>query len=119
MHDWGSGLGLHYQEPFGTEKSRIQVHQWPNEIPIGGQPAETTRIVSNYNRFLEQTDIPWLFLYASPGATAPAATADYWAERAHNVETVYIGNGLHYVQEDQPYTIGRAIADWYRRLEAN
>lgn len=107
-----------YQEPFPTEKSRIQVNQWPNEIPIAGDPAETTAIVANYNAFLEETTIPWLFLYASPGATAPAAAADYWAERAKNIETVYIGAGLHYVQEDQPYAIGRAIADWYRRLEA-
>lgn len=30
-----------------------------------------------------------------------------------------IGRGLHYVQEDQPYAIGRAISDWYRRVEAN
>ena len=106
-----------YQAPHATEKSRVQVNQWPNEIPIAGVPAETTSIVSNYNKFLEQTDIPWLFLYASPGATSPAASADYWAERAKNIETVYIGRGLHYVQEDQPYAIGRAIADWYRRID--
>ena len=108
----------YYQQPFQTEKSRVQVNQWPNEIPIAGTPAETTTIVTNYNAFLEETDIPWLFLYASPGATSPAASADYWAERAKNIETVYIGHGLHYVQEDQPYAIGRAIADWYRRIEA-
>lgn len=107
-----------YQEPFQTEKSRVQVNQWPNEIPIAGTPAETTIVITDYNRFLEETDIPWLFLYASPGATTPEAAADYWAKRAQNIETVYIGNGLHYVQEDQPYAIGRAIADWYRRLEA-
>lgn len=27
------------------------------------------------------------------------------------------GLGLHYVQEDQPFAIGRAISDWYRRIE--
>lgn len=104
-----------YQAPFQTEQSRVQVNQWPNEIPIGGEPAATTEIIGNYNAFLEETDIPWLFLYASPGATSPEAAADYWAERAQNIETVYIGHGLHYVQEDQPYAIGRAIADWLRR----
>lgn len=105
-----------YQLPHQSEKARIQVNQWPNEIPIAGEPAATTEIIANYNAFLEETDIPWLFLYASPGATSPAAAADYWAERAKNIETVYIGHGLHYVQEDQPYAIGRAIADWYRRI---
>lgn len=104
-----------YQDVHTTEKARVQVNQWPNEIPIGGEPSHTTEIVANYNAFLEETDIPWLFLYASPGATSPAAAADYWAERAQNIETVYIGHGLHYVQEDQPYAIGRAILDWMRR----
>lgn len=104
-----------YQNAHATEKARVQVNQWPNEIPIGDEPAATTEIIGNYNAFLEETEIPWLFLYASPGATSPAAAADYWAERAQNIETVYIGHGLHYVQEDQPYAIGRAIVDWMRR----
>ncbi len=108
-----------YRAPFLTEKSRIQVNQWPNEMPIGGQPAATDKIVNEYNAFLEETDIPWLFLYSTPGALNTPEVADYWAARAKNIETVYIGHGLHYVQEDQPYAIGRAIADWYRRLEAN
>ena len=108
-----------YRAPFLTEQSRIQVNQWPNEMPIGGNPAATHRIVTEYNAFLEKTDIPWLFLYATPGALNPPEAADYWAERAQNIETVYIGYGLHYVQEDQPFAIGRAISDFYRRLGRN
>ena len=46
-----------------------------------------------------------------------AQIVDWWAARAKNMETAYIGAGLHYVQEDQPYAIGRAIADWYRRID--
>ncbi len=106
-----------YRAPFQTEQSRIQVNQWPNEMPIGGEPAATDKIVSDYNAFLEETNIPWLFLYATPGALNTPEAADYWAARAQNIETVYIGHGLHYVQEDQPFAIGRAISDFYRRLE--
>lgn len=106
-----------YLKPFPTEKSRIQVNQWPNEMPIGQVPQQTHDIVTAYNAWLERTDTPWLFLYATPGALNPPAAAEYWAERAKNIETVYIGAGLHYVQEDQPYAIGRAISDWYRRLD--
>lgn len=106
-----------YRAPFQTEKSRIQVNQWPNEMPIGGEPAATTKIVSDYNAFLEETTLPWLFLYSTPGALNTPEVADYWADRAKNIETVYIGHGLHYVQEDQPYAIGRAISDWIRRTQ--
>ncbi len=106
-----------YRAPFTTKKSRIQVNQWPNEMPIGQVPQATHDIVTAYNAWLEETDIPWLFLYATPGALNPPEAAEYWASRAKNIETVYIGSGLHYVQEDQPFAIGRAISDWYRRID--
>lgn len=106
-----------YRAPFLTEKSRIQVNQWPKEMPIGQQPQATHDIITAYNAFLEETEIPWLFLYATPGALNTPEAADYWSMRAKNIETTYIGTGLHYLQEDQPYAIGRAISDFYRRVE--
>jgi len=106
-----------YREPFLEKSSRKQINQWPNQVPIGNEPASVATAVTNYNTWLLQTETPILFLYASPGALNPPQVADWWAERARNIETVYIGPGLHFVQEDQPYAIGRAISDWYRRLE--
>lgn len=106
-----------YREPFVDKLSRKAINQWPNEIPIGGVPANVVETVANYNEWLLQTDTPLLFLYATPGALNPPEIVDWWADRARNMETVYIGAGLHYVQEDQPYAIGRAIADWYRRID--
>ncbi|MEM7485250.1 MAG: haloalkane dehalogenase [Bacteroidota bacterium] len=105
-----------YQKAHKTAKSRKQVYQWPLEMPIGKKPRNVHNYVSDYNKWLEKTDVPWLFLYATPGALNPEAAADYWSKKAKNIETVYIGAGLHYVQEDQPYAIGRAISDWYRRI---
>jgi|GEM_PF-255281 len=106
-----------YLEPFQTEKSRIQVYQWPKELPINGKPAATAKIISDYNAWLEKTEIPWLFLYALPGSQSPPEAADYWEKRAKNIQITYIGRGIHYVQEDHPYAIGRAIHDWYRRVQ--
>ncbi len=106
-----------YQEPHKTVESRKQVYQWPREMPIGKKPREVYDIVTAYNKFLEEMDIPWLFFYATPGVLNPEAAADYWTARAKNIETVFIGGGLHYVQEDEPYAIGRAISDFYRRIE--
>jgi len=106
-----------YREPFQTEKSRIQVYQWPKELPINGEPAATAKVISDYNTWLEKTEIPWLYLYATPGSQNPPEAAEYWEKRAKNIQITYIGAGIHFVQEDQPYAIGRAIHDWYRRLE--
>ena len=106
-----------YREPFLEKSSRKQINQWPNQVPIGNEPASVAKVVADYNAWLLETETPLLFLYASPGALNPPEVADWWAQRAKNIETVYIGAGLHYVQEDQPYAIGRAISDWYRRLD--
>lgn len=108
-----------YREPYKTIESRTAVMQWPLEVPVGGKPATTAKYISEYNAWLEKTDTPWLFLYATPGIMSTPTVADYWTERAQNIETVYIGNGLHFVQEDHPFAIGRAISDWYRRLNAS
>jgi haloalkane dehalogenase len=107
----------YYRQPFLEKSSRKQINQWPNEMPIGGEPADVAEAVAAYNAWLLETETPLLFLYASPGALNPPELVDWWAERAKNIETVYIGAGLHFVQEDQPYAIGRAISDWYRRLD--
>ena len=100
-----------YQAPHQTEQSRIQVNQWPNEIPIAGEPSATTKIIGDYNAFLDRDDDPLVVAVRVPRCDVSCCAADYWAERARNIETVYIGHGLHHVQEDQPSAIGRAVSD--------
>ena len=40
-----------------------------------------------------------------------------WARSAlPNLETVDLGAGIHYVQEDHPDTIGREVARWAANL---
>jgi len=44
--------------------------------------------------------------------------SDTWCEQhLPNLETVHIGPGSHYVQEDNPEAIGRNVALWYHRLD--
>jgi haloalkane dehalogenase len=37
-------------------------------------------------------------------------------ERVKNIQTAFIGEGRHFIQEDQPEMIGRTLADWRRRI---
>lgn len=107
-----------YREPFQTKEGRRRVIvPWPNQIPIGNRPPHTTRVIGNYNEWLQTTDKPKLMLYARPGALNGPAAAEWMEEHAKHIETVDVGEGLHYLQEDQPEAIGRAIADWYQRLD--
>lgn len=103
-----------YRKPFLDPASRPLLAWWPSQMPIGGVPANTHNIVSQYNDWLRDTETPWLLLYASPGVLNPEPVAEYWSANAQNVKTLSIGAGLHYVQEDQPHRIGQVISDWYR-----
>ncbi len=33
-----------------------------------------------------------------------------------NIETVDIGKGIHYLQEDNPHLIGEELASWYKAI---
>ena len=46
----------------------------------------------------------------------PPPVVEVCKENFSNLETVDIGPGLHYLQEDNPHLIGEQIAEWYARL---
>jgi len=106
-----------YREPFVDPASREPVYRWPNELPIGGQPQAMDTLIRTIGVWLAEIDLPKLHLYAAPGAVNPPEIAELFAEHLDNIETAFVGPGLHYIQEDQPEAVGRAIADWLRRLD--
>lgn len=105
-----------YLEPFKTVASRKAIRVWPTQIPIDGKPSEMHHIVVNYSEFLQKTDIPKLMLTVQPGAAINNETAKWCQDNFKNLETVHLGKGLHFVQEDHPDAIGKAIAQWDQRL---
>ena len=104
-----------YRAPFLSLSSRKPVLVWPVQVPIAGQPKQTVRTLENIRKFMGKTDMPVLLLYASPGVLVPPAAVPWYVERISKLETSFVGAGLHFIQEDQPQAIGRALADWLRR----
>lgn len=104
-----------YREPFRDPASREPVYRWPNELAIAGEPADTTAVVRAIGAWLSKTDLPKLHVYASPGAVNPPEMVAWTAENLPHIETAFVGAGIHFIQEDQPEAIGRALADWLRR----
>lgn len=107
-----------YRAPFPDPASRKPVLVWPNQIPLDGEPADVAAVVGRYNAWLTATGLPKLHVYASPGIINPPDVVAVLARRLKNYESVYVGQGLHFIQEDHPEAVGRAIADWSRRLES-
>jgi haloalkane dehalogenase len=102
----------HYSSPYPTVESRKPIEVWPKEIPIDGFPEENHAIISRYTKWLQETDIPMLLTYAKPGMIIKKKDVIHIEQEIKHITTVYIGKGKHYIQEDQPHNIGRAISNW-------
>ena len=105
-----------YREPFPTVASRRPVRQWPREIPLDGRPRDVTEVARRYNEALQASEVPKLLLYARPGGIIRESAVEWCRCRLPNLETVDVGAGIHFLQEDNPDGIGEAIAAWYRAL---
>ncbi|KBE76229.1 haloalkane dehalogenase [Mycobacterium tuberculosis] len=107
----------HYRRPFvnGGEDRRPTL-SWPRNLPIDGEPAEVVALVNEYRSWLEETDMPKLFINAEPGAIITGRIRDY--VRSWPNQTEITVPGVHFVQEDSPEEIGAAIAQFVRRLRS-
>ncbi len=106
----------YYRAPYTTPESRLPTLQWPRELPAGGEPARNVEVVTRIGGWMQGTDVPMLFFWARPGALNDEAFAEAMVERVTNIQTAFVGEGRHFIQEDQPEMIGRTLADWRRRI---
>jgi haloalkane dehalogenase len=105
-----------YRAPFREPACRKPLLAFPNQVPIDGEPADVVAVFERYNAWLLASTLPKLHVYASPGSLNPLAVIDFLSQHLTNFESAYVGRGLHLIQEDFPEAVGRAIADWSRRL---
>ena len=105
----------HYRAPYPDAASRKPTLVWPREVPIAGEPARNVQLVQRYSAWMTGTEMPMIHLWAKPGALNPEPVARWLVQNVSNLESVFVGQGIHFIQEDQPEIIGRAIADWRRR----
>ncbi|KXH60335.1 twin-arginine translocation pathway signal [Colletotrichum nymphaeae SA-01] len=101
-----------YRRPFLDPASREPLWRFPNEIPIEGQPAEVAEIAEKYMAWLFQTELPKLFFWVTPGGTIGEERAVEFMKKLRNTRSIYLGPGVHFVQEDHPLAIGREISHW-------
>ncbi len=56
--------------------------------------------------------MPKLLCYAEPGILIPQAMVEWREANLPHLKAVNVGAGTHYIQEDHPQEIGRAISQW-------
>ncbi|WP_162917294.1 haloalkane dehalogenase [Dongia deserti] len=104
-----------YGLPYRQVEDRLPTWAWPREVPIEGEPASSVTLMTDIQSFMAETRMPVLLAYAEPGVLVPPLAVPFYTGLIQNLETAFVGQGLHFIQEDQPVAIGRALADWLRR----
>jgi len=104
-----------YRKPFiKPGEDRRPTLSWPREIPIDGNPENVVEIVSRYAKWLENSDVPKLFINADPGSILVGKQREYCQTWKNQIEVTV--KGRHFLQEDSPNEIGESIRKWHRSL---
>jgi haloalkane dehalogenase len=104
-----------YRRPYRDPgESRRPTLTWPREIPVDGEPEDVVSIVESYADWLAGSPLPKLFVNAEPGAVLTGPQREFCRSWPNQREVTV--PGIHYVQEDSPDEIGRAIAGWLAEL---
>jgi haloalkane dehalogenase len=106
-----------YRAPFPTPQSRKPTWAFPNELPIAGEPADVYAMMSRAHEALAASSYPKLLFAAEPGALVPPAFAEELAGKLRDCRFVKLGDGIHFLQEDHPETIGRSVAAFIGEVE--
>ena len=104
-----------YRRPFlSSGENRRPTLSWPREIPIEGEPGNVCQIVNEYAEWMKTNNIPKLFINAEPGAITTGKIRDFC--RSWKNQTEVTVKGIHFIQEDSPDEIGKALSKWYKEL---
>ena len=107
-----------YRRPFlNPGEDRRPTLSWPRQIPIQGEPKEVVEVVENYSKWLSSSDLPKLFINADPGSILTGKQREFcrsWPNR----EEVTV-KGTHFMQEDSPDEIGKAVSRFVSKLRGN
>jgi len=104
-----------YRRPFAEPgEGRRPTLSWPRQIPIAGSPTEVVKVVADYSDWLARSEVPKLFVNGEPGSILVGRQREVC--RAWRNQSEVAVAGLHFLQEDSPDDIGRALAAFVRRV---
>ena len=107
-----------YRRPFlNAGEDRRPTLSWPRQIPIEGEPQEVVEVVENYSNWLSSSDLPKLFINADPGSILTGKQREF-CRSWPNQEEVTV-KGTHFIQEDSPDEIGKAVSNFVSKLRGN
>lgn len=104
-----------YRRPFENPgEDRRPTLTWPRQIPLDGEPEDVVAIVADYAKWLQQSDVPKLFVDAEPGAILTGPQREFCRRFPNQTEVTVAG--IHFLQEDSPDEIAAALREWLINL---
>ena len=104
-----------YRKPYlEPGEDRRPTLTWPRELPLGGEPADVHNIVASYAQWLRTTNVPKLLIVGEPGGLLRGDPLEFC--RTFQNQTEISVPGIHFLQEDSPHEIGKAIHDFVTGL---
>jgi haloalkane dehalogenase len=103
-----------YRAPFREPADRWPTLEWPRQIPIEHVPPAVHDVVDRYGQWLAHSDVPKLFVNAEPGSILVGRQRT--VVRRWPALTEVTVPAAHFVPEDAPDEIGRALASWIPTL---
>ena len=108
-----------YRAPFPTPQSRKPTWRFPNGLPIAREPADVYATMERAHEALAASTYPKLLFAAEPGALVPPGYTEELAGKLKDCRFVKLGDGVHFLQEDHPETIGRSVAVFIAEVEGD
>jgi haloalkane dehalogenase len=104
-----------YRRPFQNPgEDRRPMLSWPRQIPIEGEPEDVVEIVKTYGEWLSESKLPKLFINADPGSILVGRARDFCRTWPNQKE--FTVKGIHFIQEDSPDEIGKAIVKFVQEI---
>ena len=115
MRDMREEEMAEYRRPFiNAGEDRRPTLTWPRQIPIEGEPEDVAKVVEDYGAWLSTSDLPKLFINADPGSILVGKQRDFCRTWPNQQEVTV--KGTHFIQEDSPDEIGKAVSGFVREL---
>jgi haloalkane dehalogenase len=103
-----------YRAPFVARGARLPTLIWPRQIPIEDEPADVTAIVKGYGTVMSHSAVPKLLVVGEPGAIIKSRSLEFCRTWPNQTEVRV--KGLHFLQEDSPDEIGRALQEFVKTV---
>ncbi|USX14682.1 haloalkane dehalogenase [Oxalobacteraceae bacterium OTU3CAMAD1] len=104
-----------WRRPFEQAgEDRRPALDWPRQVPLGGARPDVRERVEAHSAWMARSSIPKLFMRGEPGALTFGKRLEALRQWKEQKEVAV--RGVHWLPEDDPHAMGRALNDWLGTL---